>query len=92
LRLDFLSFAVSGFRPNERPHKEWSLTDCMSFVEKRLSEALIDDRDFEKAGFQALPVLKIASVVLLRVFGEYAELRTNVLDHCTFRGKTSAQV
>lgn len=40
-----------------RPDKEWSLTDCISFVvmhERRLQEALSTDRDFEEAGFRAL--------------------------------------
>jgi predicted nucleic acid-binding protein len=43
----------------ERPDKEWSLTDCISFVvmaEKGLSEALTGDRHFEQAGFK--PLLK----------------------------------
>jgi hypothetical protein len=50
----------------------------MSFLEKRLSEALIDDRDFEKAGFQALPVLKIASVVLLLLVQQRFALHKSV--------------
>ena len=40
-----------------RPDKEWSLTDCISFVvmtEKGISEALTGDRHFEQAGFHAL--------------------------------------
>ena len=40
-----------------RPDKEWSLTDCISFVvmtDKRISEALTTDRHFEQAGFKAL--------------------------------------
>jgi len=40
-----------------RPDKEWSLTDCISFVvmaEKGLSEALTGDRHFEQAGFKPL--------------------------------------
>lgn len=40
-----------------RRDKEWSLTDCISFVvmkEHRLSEALTADRHFEQAGFKAL--------------------------------------
>jgi uncharacterized protein len=43
----------------ERPDKEWSLTDCISFVvmaEKGLSEALTGGRHFEQAGFK--PLLK----------------------------------
>jgi predicted nucleic acid-binding protein len=41
----------------ERPDKEWSLTDCISFVimsERGMREALSADRDFEEAGFRAL--------------------------------------
>ncbi|HEV3255494.1 MAG TPA: hypothetical protein VG013_01315 [Gemmataceae bacterium] len=40
-----------------RPDKNWSLTDCISFVvigRERISEALTGDHDFEQAGFQAL--------------------------------------
>lgn len=40
-----------------RPDKEWSLTDCMSFVimhEHGLTEALTADHHFEQAGFAAL--------------------------------------
>ena len=40
-----------------RPDKEWSLTDCISFVvmdEKGITEALTGDRHFEQAGFKAL--------------------------------------
>ena len=41
----------------ERPDKDWSLTDCMSFVVMRemdISEALTGDRHFEQAGLTAL--------------------------------------
>ncbi|MCY3022874.1 MAG: PIN domain-containing protein [Planctomycetota bacterium] len=41
----------------DRPDKEWSLTDCTSFVVMRehgLTEALTSDRHFEQAGFRAL--------------------------------------
>ncbi|MBX7245210.1 MAG: hypothetical protein K1X53_06905 [Candidatus Sumerlaeaceae bacterium] len=41
-----------------RPDKDWSLTDCISFVimgEQGLSEALTGDKHFEQAGFR--PVL-----------------------------------
>jgi uncharacterized protein len=41
----------------ERPDKQWSLTDCISFVimsERGMHEALSADRDFEEAGFRAL--------------------------------------
>jgi hypothetical protein len=40
-----------------RPDKEWSLTDCISFVvmeEHGITDALSSDRDFEQAGFVAL--------------------------------------
>ena len=42
---------------NSRSDKEWSLTDCISFVvmqEKGLTEALTSDHHFEQAGFVAL--------------------------------------
>jgi uncharacterized protein len=37
--------------------KEWSLTDCISFVvmkERGLTDALTPDRHFEQAGFKIL--------------------------------------
>lgn len=40
-----------------RPDKEWSLTDCISFVimrERGLFKALAHDHHFEQAGFEAL--------------------------------------
>jgi hypothetical protein len=40
-----------------RPDKQWSLTDCISFVvmsERGLTEALTGDHHFEQAGFRAL--------------------------------------
>ena len=40
-----------------RPDKEWSLTDCISFVAMQregLENALTGDRHFEQAGFRAL--------------------------------------
>lgn len=42
---------------SRRPDKDWSLTDCLSFVvmeERGLTEALATDRDFAQAGFVAL--------------------------------------
>ena len=41
----------------DRPDKEWSLTDCLSFVVMAadgLTDALTGDRHFEQAGFGAL--------------------------------------
>ena len=41
----------------QRPDKDWSLTDCISFVDMQdygLTEALTSDHHFEQAGFQAL--------------------------------------
>jgi len=41
----------------QRGDKNWSLTDCTSFVvmdEMRISEALAHDQHFEQAGFKAL--------------------------------------
>ena len=40
-----------------RPDKEWSLTDCISFVvmsQEGIAEALTGDHHFEQAGFRAL--------------------------------------
>ena len=40
-----------------RPDKDWSLTDCISFVvmeQDGLTEALTADHHFEQAGFRAL--------------------------------------
>lgn len=40
-----------------RPDKEWSLTDCLSFVvmtDEGLTEVLTGDRHFEQAGFVAM--------------------------------------
>ena len=41
----------------QRPDKEWSLTDCLSFVimnDKGMTEALTGDHHFEQAGFLSL--------------------------------------
>ncbi len=41
----------------ERPDKEWSLTDCISFFlmrKRSLTRALAYDHHFEQAGFKAL--------------------------------------
>ncbi len=41
----------------QRRDKEWSLTDCLSFVvmrDKGIAPALTGDRHFEQAGFTAL--------------------------------------
>jgi predicted nucleic acid-binding protein len=42
---------------NSRPDKEWSLTDCTTFVvmrQRAITEALTADHHFEQAGFVAL--------------------------------------
>lgn len=41
----------------ERPDKEWSLTDCLSFVvmkDRGMTEALTTDHHFSQAGFNVL--------------------------------------
>ena len=42
---------------SQRPDKEWTLTDCISFVvmaDAGIAEALTGDHHFEQAGFMAL--------------------------------------
>ncbi len=42
---------------NQRPDKEWSLVDCISFVvmkQRRLTDALTTDHHFDQAGFRVL--------------------------------------
>ena len=41
----------------QRPDKEWSLTDCISFIvmqQRGISRALTPDHHFEQAGYEAL--------------------------------------
>ena len=41
----------------ERSDKDWSLTDCASFLimdERRITETLTHDRHFEQGGYRAL--------------------------------------
>jgi len=41
----------------DRPDKDWSLTDCISFVvmeERGIADALTGDHHFEQAGFRAI--------------------------------------
>ncbi len=50
-------FTVGVGLHRNRPDKEWSLTDCISFHlmhERGLTRALAYDAHFEQAGFQAL--------------------------------------
>jgi predicted nucleic acid-binding protein len=52
---DLMMTAIALYR--DRPDKNWSLTDCLSFMvmERRsLKEALTTDHDFEQAGLKAL--------------------------------------
>ena len=51
------TFARGIERYCQRPDKEWSLTDCISFVvmeDEEITEALTGDHHFEQAGFTIL--------------------------------------
>jgi len=53
--LEFFDRGLDLYR--DRPDKDWSLTDCISFVvmqQRGMTEALTGDRHFEQAGFTAL--------------------------------------
>ena len=55
--LDSRLFERGLRRMAERPDKDWSLTDCVSFLvmeDAGATEALTGDRHFEQAGFTAL--------------------------------------
>ncbi len=46
-----------------RPDKEWSLTDCVSFVvmrDRAITKALTPDAHFSQAGFEALLQARVA--------------------------------
>jgi uncharacterized protein len=50
-------FAAGKDLYSTRPDKDWSLTDCISFVvmqERGIAEALTGDHHFEQAGFKPL--------------------------------------
>jgi predicted nucleic acid-binding protein len=52
---DYFELGMNLYRT--RLDKEWSLTDCISFVvmqEKRIIDALTGDHHFEQAGYNAL--------------------------------------
>ena len=54
---EFFRASVELFR--QRPDKNWSLTDCSSFVvmeRERIREALTSDHHFQQAGF--IPLMK----------------------------------
>jgi len=53
--MDLFRRALALYR--DRSDKDWSLTDCASFVimtERRITEALTHDRHFEQNGYRAL--------------------------------------
>ena len=50
-------FEAGVARYKDRPDKDWSLTDCTSFLvmeRQRLTDALTVDHHFEQAGFKVL--------------------------------------
>lgn len=50
---------------SERPDKEWSLTDCLSFIvmkSRNIQQALAADHRFEQAGFQ--PILRASPTIM----------------------------
>ena len=52
---ELLEDAIALFA--SRPDKDWSLTDCVSFVvmrDEEITQALTGDQHFEQAGFTAL--------------------------------------
>jgi uncharacterized protein len=59
IRLDSELLERGMRRMAERPDKDWSLTDCISFVvmeDSGIREALTGDQHFEQAGY--VPLLK----------------------------------
>ena len=58
-QVELMASAIDLYRG--RPDKNWSLTDCLSFVvmERRgVTEALTTDHDFEQAGLKALMLIE----------------------------------
>ena len=57
IRTDRQLFDLGWELYSSRMDKDWSLTDCISFVvmrQMKLKDALTADRHFEQAGFEAL--------------------------------------
>jgi predicted nucleic acid-binding protein len=57
IAVDERTFAAALGLYRDRPDKDWSLTDCISFVlmrEQKLTDALTADAHFVQAGFCAL--------------------------------------
>ena len=55
--IDKKTFAAALHLYRDRPDKDWSLTDCLSFVimrQQQLTDALTADVHFAQAGFRAL--------------------------------------